>query len=95
MHDATHTVFLPLNQKVYVIAHQTIRIEEEWQFNLLRRQQRKELLVVGRRIKNPPAIIAANNNVIQTAFDFCARFPGHGPRMLLPSYAFVNAKHLH
>jgi hypothetical protein len=38
-----------------------------------------------------PAIIAADNNVIQTAFNFHARFAGHGPRMLLPSQVFVNA----
>ena len=43
----------------------------------------------------PPAIIAADNNVIQTTFDFRARFAGHGPRMLLPSYVFVNARNLH
>ena len=42
----TNLKFLSLDQKVHVVGHQTISIEEEWEFDFLSREQRKELFVV-------------------------------------------------
>jgi hypothetical protein len=48
----------------------------------LRGKQRQELLVIASWAEYLPTIIATRDNFIQTTFDFGARFPRHGERML-------------
>ena len=50
---------------------------------------------VGLRMEDLSAIIAASNNVIETTLDLSARFPGHGPRMLMRVDLSVNPTTLH
>ena len=76
---------------MHMIGHQTISVKEEWESPLLLCQKRKELFVVCRRVEYLPAIIATRDHVIQAAFNFHPRAPGHEKRMLVSLRFAVNA----
>ena len=92
MHDPADRVRLSLDEQMHMVGHQTVGVEKEWEPHLQPCEQRKELLVVRRRVEYPPTIIAASDHMVQTALDFSASFPGHGPRMLTPANARVNGR---
>jgi hypothetical protein len=84
LHDTANRVFLPLDQQMNVISHQTIGVKEEWHSALLGCEERQELLIVLIAIEDRLAVIAARDYVIKSTFDLHSRFPGH--RICLVSF---------
>jgi hypothetical protein len=63
---------------MHVVGHQAISVEKEGKFGLLALESAGELEVVIMGSKDLSAIIAASDDVIESAADFYPRLARHG-----------------
>lgn len=90
MHDPADRVRTALDKQVNMICHHAVGVKKERQTLLLSRKERKKLLMVGIRMKDRPAIIAANYDVIKAALQFDPQSSCHVGKILLPYLTLVN-----
>lgn len=82
VHHATERIVEHLSQQMDVIRHQAVSVKVEGTFGFLRREESEEFKIVIFRTEDASPIIAAGDDVLESAGYFDPRFPRHrAPRL--------------
>jgi len=60
MHDPTNRVFLPFDEEMHMIRHQTIGVKKKWEAGLLNLKNGKKLRIISRFVEDDLAVITAS-----------------------------------